>query len=50
MTVTVQGATANASPVTGTFRDARLDEVMRTLSEVVPFRYTIRKYTVEIAL
>jgi ferric-dicitrate binding protein FerR (iron transport regulator) len=50
VTITVRGETSKAPPMTGTFTDARLDDVMRSLSLVVPFRYAIRKYSVEITL
>jgi ferric-dicitrate binding protein FerR (iron transport regulator) len=50
VTITVQGETTKVPAITGTFKDARLDQVMRTLSLAVPFRYAIRKYVVEITL
>ena len=50
VTIEVRGETGKTYRITGTFRDARLDDVMHVLAQVVPCGYSIRRYTVEIDL
>ncbi|TDW96742.1 FecR family protein [Dinghuibacter silviterrae] len=50
VTVEVRGDETKASAITGSFAQARLDEVMRALALALPCKYSIKKYAVTIEL